>query len=89
MTTVWKLNAAGKDEKTLGSYPTQKPIELVKRCIAACTKPGDTVLDPFCGSGTTGVAALLLGRRFIGIDASPEALKLAEKRCMSVSCAND
>ena len=85
MKTVWKINAAGKNEKEFGAYPTQKPLELVKRCIAACTSPGDTVLDPFCGSGTTGVAALMLGRKFIGFDASADALELAQKRCASVT----
>ena len=61
-------------------YPTQKPIALLERIIAAPTIAGNIVLDPFCGSGTTGVAAIKLGRQFIGIDASKDAVKLANER---------
>lgn len=61
-------------------YPTQKPLGILKRIVAASSKPGDTVLDFFAGSGTTGEAAYLLGRRFILIDNNPAALEIMAKR---------
>lgn len=61
-------------------YPTQKPVALIKRFILAATLPGDTVLDPTCGSGTTLVAAADLGRNGIGVDLSPDAIAAARKR---------
>lgn len=61
-------------------FPTQKPLALLQRIIHASSNEGDTVLDPFCGSGTTLVAALQLNRRAIGIDASPHAVALAHQR---------
>lgn len=67
------------DRERLG-YPTQKPVALLDRIIRSATREGDVVLDPFCGSGTALVAARALGRRAIGIDASPEAISLAESR---------
>jgi site-specific DNA-methyltransferase (cytosine-N4-specific) len=56
------------------------PVDLPLRCIAAGCKPGGTVLDPFVGSGTTGLAAIRLGRRFTGIDLSPDFARLAAQR---------
>jgi site-specific DNA-methyltransferase (adenine-specific) len=76
----WRLNAPKKAEKALGKHPTQKPLELLDRIIRCSSKPGSLVLDPFCGSGTTGIAALPLGRCFIGIDLSAEYLELAKLR---------
>lgn len=67
-------------EKWAGKHPTQKPEYLLERIILASTKEGDYILDPFVGSGTTGVVAKRLGRRFIGIDAEKEYLKIARKR---------
>ena len=61
-------------------YPTQKPILLLEKVIQLVTNEGDTVLDPFCGSGTTLVAAKLLNRKFIGIDISDDAIQLTHKR---------
>jgi site-specific DNA-methyltransferase (adenine-specific) len=61
-------------------HPTQKPLELMKWCIEKYTKPTDLILDPFCGSGTTCVAAELLGRKWIGIELSPEYCDIARKR---------
>ena len=61
-------------------YPTQKPLALLERIIRASSNPGDIVLDPFCGSGTTCVAAQQLGRKYIGIDVSSDAIELARKR---------
>lgn len=61
-------------------YPTQKPIALLERLIAMATNPGDLVLDPFCGSGTTLVAAERLGRRWIGVDMGERAVSIAAQR---------
>ena len=80
MTDVWKIPAVGKWEKTCGKHPTQKPLRLLYRIILACTHEGDTLLDPFAGSCTTGIAANLLGRKFIGIDQSEEYLQLGIRR---------
>jgi site-specific DNA-methyltransferase (adenine-specific) len=80
MKVVWKIGAPRKSEKVLGKHPTQKPVELLERLILAATNPGDLILDPFCGSGTTGVAAVKHGRRFIGIDADANYLELARRR---------
>lgn len=68
-------------EKT--GYPTQKPMGLVRRMVQASTEVGDTVLDPFAGSGTTGHAAAELGRHFVLIDQNPEALRVMESRLKS------
>ncbi len=83
MRSVWSIPTTPKREKVFGNHPTQKPLELMTRLIALCTLPGDTVLDPFCGSGTTGVACVSLGRNFIGIDLDQEFLDLATRRIES------
>lgn len=69
MRSVWSITTPGKSEKIHGKHPTQKPLALLDRIILASSNPGDVVLDLFCGSATTGVAAILNGRKFIGIDA--------------------
>jgi site-specific DNA-methyltransferase (adenine-specific) len=84
MRSVWSIPTTPKREKAFGNHPTQKPLELLKRLIALCTSEGDLVLDPFCGSGTTGVACVLLGRNFIGIDLDQSYLELTAKRIESV-----
>lgn len=61
-------------------YPTQKNLELLKLIVSLSSQPGDLILDAFCGSGTTLLAAHLLGRQWIGIDNSPEAVRIAQKR---------
>ena len=61
-------------------YPTQKPLALLERIIKASSNPGDLVLDPFCGSGTTLVSAQKLERRYIGIDSNADAVRIAETR---------
>jgi site-specific DNA-methyltransferase (adenine-specific) len=66
-------------------YPTQKPEALVERIILACSREGDTVLDAYCGSGTTLVAAERNGRRWIGIDISRAAVELARRRIEAVA----
>ena len=80
MTDVWRMPAVAKWEKSCGKHPTQKPLSLLSRIIMASTKEGDWVLDPFNGSGTTGVAASLLGRKYLGVDMDPGYLELASKR---------
>lgn len=77
---VWDFTAPKKSERTLGRHPTQKPIALLERVLDASAPAQARVLDPFCGSGTTGVAALARGFEFLGIDASPEYLDIAMAR---------
>lgn len=85
MSDVWRLPSVGLWEKKCGKHPTQKPLRLLYRIILACTHEGDTILDPFAGSCTTGVAANLLGRKFIGIDMSEEYLQLGIRRKEEIS----
>jgi site-specific DNA-methyltransferase (adenine-specific) len=80
MKTVWKILPPKLSEKEFGKHPTQKPLELISRCITASTNEGDLILDPFFGSGTTGVSALSLKRKFIGIELSTEYIELAKNR---------
>ena len=80
MTDVWRLPAIAPWEKTCGKHPTQKPLSLLSRIIMASTKKGDKILDPFCGSGTTGIAANLLGRRFLGIEMESEFVAISKAR---------
>jgi DNA modification methylase len=77
---VWDVAAINNMAKERTGYPTQKPLALLERIVAAHSRPGELVLDPFCGSGTTLVAAKKLGRRALGIDQSPEAVKIARAR---------
>ena len=65
---VWESSLTKPSEKKQGKHPTQKPIEILEKLILASTDEGDLILDPFNGSGTTGVAASLLGRKYLGID---------------------
>ena len=85
MPDVWRLPSVGLWEKKCGKHPTQKPLRLLYRIILACTHEGDTILDPFAGSCTTGIAANLLGRKFIGIDQSEEYLQLGIRRKEEIS----
>lgn len=80
MTDVWRLPAVGKWEKTCGKHPTQKPLRLLYRIILASTDEGGTILDPFAGSSTTGIAANLLGRNYIGIEKEKEFFDLSIAR---------
>lgn len=80
MSDVWEIPFLNPKAKERVGYPTQKPIELLERILKISTDEGDLVLDPFCGSGTTLVAAELMGRRFIGIDSNPEAIALSRQR---------
>jgi site-specific DNA-methyltransferase (adenine-specific) len=83
LSDVWEIPFLNPKAKERTGYPTQKPILLLERIIELCTDPGDLVLDPFCGSGTTLVAAQILERRSIGIDSSPEAVALTQSRLES------
>lgn len=87
MPDVWKIPAPSMWEKKCGKHPTQKPLRLLYRIISACTHEGDTILDPFAGSCTTGIAANLLGRKFIGIDMSDEFLQYGMRRKEEISNA--
>lgn len=80
MKTVWTMPPPRQDEKQYGKHPTQKPVSLIDRCIRASTSTGDLVFDPFSGSGTTGVAALALGRRYLGAELSEEYCALSRSR---------
>ncbi len=80
MTDVWRLPAIAPWEKSCGKHPTQKPVALLSRIIMASTKEGGWVLDPFCGSSTTGVAASLLGRNYLGIDREEEFVQMSRNR---------
>jgi site-specific DNA-methyltransferase (adenine-specific) len=77
---IWTMTAPNGDEKTFGKHPTQKPVSLVERCIAASTNPGDLVLDPFLGGGTTAVACARLNRGCVGIEMEEGNINLSVKR---------
>ena len=80
MTDVWRLPAIGRWEKSCGKHPTQKPLPLLARIIQASTKEDAWILDPFAGSSTTGIAANLLGRRFLGLEIENDFLNLSKAR---------
>jgi len=80
MGDVWEISIVAPVAKERTGYPTQKPEALLERLIEACTEPGDAVLDPYLGSGTTLSVAARLGRLATGIDANPRALHVARQR---------
>jgi len=80
MKSVWDIGAPPKDEKVFGKHPTQKPVALLERIVAASSDENDLVLDPFTGSGTTGIAAARLDRQFVGIECEQKYLRVAQKR---------
>lgn len=80
MSDVWRLPAIARWEKSCGKHPTQKPLALLTRIILASTKPGAWILDPFTGSSTTGIAAALTARRFLGIDQEESFLGISRSR---------
>jgi site-specific DNA-methyltransferase (adenine-specific) len=84
MKDVWTLPAIQTWEKSCGKHPTQKPLSVLTRSILASTRPNSSILDPFAGSGTTGIAANLLGRKFVGIDLEEEYLRLAQRRKIEI-----
>ena len=80
MKDVWTGTLTPSAEKSYGKHPTQKPLYLLERILLASTREGDVVLDPFCGSSTTGVACKRLNRFYIGIDSNEEYLNLSMER---------
>ena len=84
LSSVWRIPTVPKKEKLHGYHPTQKPLRLVRRALLASTREGDLVFDPFCGSGTTGVAAKELGRFFVGVELEEEFCELAARRIKAV-----
>ena len=80
LSDVWEIPFLNPKAKERVGYPTQKPILLLEKIIQIATDEGDTILDPFCGSGTTLVAAELLNRKYIGMDLSEDAIKVAKDR---------
>ena len=80
MKDVWLIPLVTREEKKFGKHPTQKPLALLERIILASTNEGDLILDPFNGSGTTGLAALKLNRKYIGIEKEAEYVELTKKR---------
>ena len=84
MKDVWKLPAIAPWEKSCGKHPTQKPLSVLTRLILASTKPGAWILDPFAGSSTTGIAANLANRRYLGIDQEDEFLTISKKRKLEI-----
>lgn len=83
MKTVWQFTPPLKSEKSFGKHPTQKPVKLMERIILASSSPGDTVLDPFAGSSTTGVAAIQHNRRYIGIEQEKKYIELSYNRLLN------
>ncbi|MFX1568155.1 MAG: DNA-methyltransferase [Promethearchaeota archaeon] len=80
MRSVWSIPLIPKAEKKYGKHPTQKPMELLNRIISSSSNEGDLVLDPFMGSGTTGIVSSILNRKFVGIDSNKGYLDIAIKR---------
>lgn len=84
MPDVWQIPIVRPWEMRCGAHPTQKPLMLLHRIILSSTREGELILDPFAGSCTTGIAANLLGRRFVGIDLSEEFLQIGQHRRMEL-----
>ena len=80
MTDVWRLPAIAPWEKSCGKHPTQKPLALMTRIVLSSTNPGAWILDPFAGSSTTGIAANLVDRRFLGIEREQDYVELSKNR---------
>lgn len=80
MTDVWRLPSIARWEKSCGKHPTQKPLSLLIRIILSCTDANDWILDPFAGSSTTGIAANLCNRRFLGIEYDETFSELSKQR---------
>ena len=90
MRSVWAIHPPKNEEKKYGKHPTQKPVDLLKRIILASTDKNAIILDPFCGSGTTGVASTMLGdRKFIGIEFDNKYISTAISRYNDVKNLSD
>ena len=85
MKDVWMGSLTKRSEKKEGKHPTQKPEYLLERIVLASTEVGQVILDPFCGSGTTGVEAMRLGRKFIGIEVNEEYMEISKRRLEKVA----
>jgi site-specific DNA-methyltransferase (adenine-specific) len=84
MKDVWKLPAIAPWEKSCGKHPTQKPLSVLTRLILASTQPGAWLLDPFCGSSTTGIAGNLANRKYLGIDMEVDFLEISKNRKIEI-----
>ena len=84
MRDVWHLPAIAPWEKACGKHPTQKPLAVLSRIIMASTKPNAWILDPFAGSSTTGIAANLLGRRYLGIEREVSFVGISKARRVEI-----
>lgn len=84
MRSVWYIPLTSLEEKKHGKHPTQKPLELMRRIILSSSNRGDLVLDPFLGSGTTGVIAKRFERKFTGIEIDKDFCELAKKRILQI-----
>jgi len=84
---VWKCGRIAGNNVERTEHPIQKPLKIIKNIIYASSKESDTILDPFMGSGTTGVACKELGRNFIGIEISPKYFEIAQRR-INQTCEN-
>ena len=83
-TDTWWLTIVPTNGPERTGYPTQKPLKLLERIVRASSNPGDLVADFFCGSGTTGVAAKKLGRRYLLVDDNPDAIRITNERLSAV-----
>lgn len=88
MRDVWNMPAIARWEKSCGKHPTQKPLALLTRIILASTHTNDWILDPFTGSSTTGIAANLTARRFLGIDIEKDFLEMSKNRKLEIDNAD-
>ncbi len=91
---VWGINPpiprlAGTHAERIPEFPTQLPLDLLRPIVAAHSNPGDLVVDPFCGSGTTGVASIELGRRFVGIELSEKFAEISRNRLSKIPYPGD
>jgi site-specific DNA-methyltransferase (adenine-specific) len=84
LSSVWRIPTVPRREKLHGRHPTQKPLRLVQRALLASSGEGDLILDPFCGSGTTAVAAKELGRFFVGAEMERGNCELAGRRIRAI-----
>jgi len=80
MKDVWTTSLTKPSEKKCGKHPTQKPLEILDKIVLASTKENDLILDPFCGTSTTGISAINLNRRYIGIDNDKNYIEISKKR---------
>lgn len=88
MTDVWRLPAIARWEKSCGKHPTQKPLALLTRIILSSTDENNWILDPFAGSSTTGIAASLTGRRYLGIEKEKEFVEISKNRRIELDDIN-